>query len=192
VVVRGHGVGLGVAVVTRAADLRAAAEALAADVVTFDQRGCLSPRIAIVEGDVSRAETFALVLHGRMGMWGERVPRGALSDSEREDGVRWRDAMGFAGSVWSDAHHAVGLALPGLPLTLPPPGRHVHVAVARTLDEVAARIAPISRFVVGVGTDDPERVREAVPVHARVGPLGFMQRPRLDGPVDGRSKPGRR
>jgi acyl-CoA reductase-like NAD-dependent aldehyde dehydrogenase len=76
VVVRGHGVGLGVAVVTRAADLRAAAEALAADVVTFDQRGCLSPRIAIVEGDVSRAETFALVLHGRMGIWGEPVASG--------------------------------------------------------------------------------------------------------------------
>jgi hypothetical protein len=68
----------------------------------------------------------------------------------------------------------------------------VHVAVAGTLDEVAARIAPISRFVVGVGTDDPERVREAVPVHARVGPLGLMQRPRLDGPVDGRSKSGGR
>jgi hypothetical protein len=185
--VRGHGAGLGLAVVTRAADVPAAAEELAADVVPFDQRGCLSPRIAIVEGDRSRAEAFAIALHGRLGAWGERVPRGSLWDAERADGARWRDALAFAGRLWSGPDHAVGLAPPGSPLTVPPAGRHVHVAVEGTLEQVAARISPLSRFVVAVGTDDPARVREVAPAHARVGPLGLMQRPRLDGPVDRRS-----
>jgi hypothetical protein len=185
--VRGHGAGLGVAVVTRAADVRTAADELAADVVPFDQRGCLSPRIAIVEGDASRGEAFALALHARLSVWGERVPRGDLWDAERADAARWCGSLAFAGRLWSGSDHAVGLAQAGSPLTVPPPGRHVHVATEGTLDDVAARISPILRFVVGVGTDDPLRVREVAPSHARVGPLGLMQRPRLDGPVDRRS-----
>ena len=45
---RAHGTGLSVAVVGGGASLEAAAAALAADVVPFDQAGCLSPRIAFV------------------------------------------------------------------------------------------------------------------------------------------------
>jgi hypothetical protein len=66
----------------------------------------------------------------------------------------------------------------------------VLVVSAPSLDELVAPIAPIApiaRFVVSVGTNEPERVRPVAPPHARVVPLGRMQRPAFDGPVDRRS-----
>ncbi len=185
-IVRGHGAGMGVAVVTKHADVEVAAGALARDVVAFDQRGCLSPRIALVEGDDARGEAFALALHERLAAWGEGVPRGLLPDQERADATRWREALAFAGQVWSGAEHVVALARAGSPLTVAPPGRHVLVAAERRVEDVAARIAPLERYIVAVGTDDEPTVRPLVPSHARVGPLGRMQRPPLDGPVDRR------
>jgi hypothetical protein len=188
VVVRGHGAGIGVAVVTRAAGVDAAADGLAADVVPFDQRGCLSPRVAIVEGDDAEAHAFARALHERLRGWGTHVQRGVLSDDERIDAVRWRAAMAFAGCVWEGDDHAIALAPTGSPLAVPPPGRHLYVVPEPVLDATTAlRLAPVARFVVAVGTDDPARVTRFAPPHARVSMLGGMQRPPLDGPVDRRS-----
>jgi hypothetical protein len=186
-IVRGHGAGLGIAVVTRGADLALAADALAADIVPFDQRGCMSPRVTFVEGDAPRGEAFARALNQRLGIWGERVPRGVLSDAERTEGTRWRDALAFAGHVWSGKHHVVALARPGVPLVIPPPGRHAHVAVVRGVSDVAALIGPIAGLVVAVGSDDPGTLGGAAPPHARIVPLGRMQHPPLDGPIDRRS-----
>jgi hypothetical protein len=187
VVVRGHGAGMGVAVVTRAGGVDAAADGLAADIVPFDQRGCLSPRVAIVEGDDAQAHVFARALHERLRAWGSHVPRGVLSDDERIDAVRWRAAMAFAGCVWEGDHHAIALGSTGAPLAVPPPGRHVYVVPEPLLDTAAVRLAPVARFLVAVGTDDPPRVTRIVPPYARVSMLGGMQRPPLDGPVDRRS-----
>ena len=57
--VRPHGSGLGIAAVGASAVLKDAARALASDVVPFDQRGCLSPRVVVVEGALERARGFA-------------------------------------------------------------------------------------------------------------------------------------
>ncbi len=189
-VVRGHGAGLGVAVVTLAGgsgDVGHAADAVAGDVAVFDQRGCLSPRVVFVEGSSDRGEAFARALDDCLGAWAERAPRGALSREERAEGARWREALAFAGRVWAGRHHVVAFAPPAAPLAVPPSGRHVLVVSTRSLDEVAAQMAPIARFVVSVGTNEPERLRSIAPPHARVARLGRMQRPALDGPVDRRS-----
>jgi hypothetical protein len=186
-VVRGHGPGLGVAVVTSAGDLESAAEGLASDVVPFDQRGCLSPRIALVEGDLARGESFARALHERLSKWGARIRRGVLSEEERADARRWLDAAAFAGSVWRGDQDVVALTPPGTPMTIPPSGRHVHVVTEGTLSAIAARIAPIVSFVVAVGSDDPARVSTIAPPWSRVSALGDMQRPPLDGHVDRRA-----
>jgi hypothetical protein len=186
VTVRGHGAGMGVVFVTRTADIAAAAEALAADVVPFDQRGCLSPRIAIVEGDESRADAFASALYDRLAAWHSRVPRGTLADDERAESTRWRDAMVFAGRTWLAPDHAVARATGEL--SPPPPGRHVLVAPAATILRAAALLAPVARFVVAVGSDDPTVAARFAPAHARLSLLGAMQRPPLDGPVDRRSR----
>lgn len=187
VVVRAHGAGLGAAFVSSSADVEAAAVALACDVVPFDQRGCLSPRIAFVEGDIARAQRFAAALDRQLTQWEARVPRGALSSAEVGSAVSWREALTFAGQMWLGSAHAVGLAPGAAPLTVPPPGRHVHVAPVMALGDLRARLQPIARFLVAVGTDDPGALERGVaPRHARVSLLGRMQRPALDGPVDRR------
>jgi hypothetical protein len=188
--IRGHGAGLGVAFVTLTGGIEGSADALAADVVPFDQRGCLSPRIAVVEGPVERGEAFARTLHERLAEWGARVRRGTLAEDERADGARWRQTLAFAGTIWAGAHHAVGFVphIPaGAPLAVPPPGRHVLVVSVPSAAEAKRLIGTIARFVVTVGTNDPTRIESVAPAHARVARLGRMQRPALDGPVDRRS-----
>jgi hypothetical protein len=49
------------------------------------------------------------------------------------------------------------------------------------------RLASMARYVVAVGTNDEGAARLVAPAHARISPLGRMQRPRLDGPIDRRS-----
>lgn len=183
--VRGHGAGMGVAVVGEGADLADAARALARDVVAFDQRGCLSPRVALVEGE-DRARAFAEALDGALAEANARVPRGTLSEDERVALARYAATMAFAGDIVRGAAHAVGLAPAGAPLVVPPPGRHVHVAPVASMNEVEARLADLASVIVAVGADDPARARPHVPRHARLSALGEMQRPPLDGPVDRR------
>jgi hypothetical protein len=192
VTVRGHGAGLGVAVVTRAAAIEGAAALVARDVVPFDQRGCLSPRIVAVEGDASRARAFATALHGELAAWARQVPRGALLPDEDADARRWRDAMAFAGEVWEGGDHAVAMAPSGAPWWPPPPGRHVQIVAHERMGELAVSMASIAPFVVAVGTDDAVRLGEAMrewpaqkasPI-VRLSALGRMQHPALDGPVD--------
>jgi hypothetical protein len=182
----GHGAGLGVVVLSRSADLDAAASAMAADFVAFDQRGCLSPRIVWVEGDSDRARRAAVLVHEELARWGHRVPRGRLDDFEREQARQWLDTLAFAGHLWLGADHAVGL-LPGSePTLLGPPGRHVQVAHIESLAELPSVLEPIARFVVAVGSDSPAALAGLAPEHARISALGQMQRPPLDGPVDRR------
>lgn len=187
VVVRGHGSGMGMAIVSRAAPLDATADALARDVVAFDQRGCLSPRLAMVVGSAARAEAFAEALHASLGALGMRVPRGRLFADERADACRWRDTLAFAGRVWDAKEHAVALAPEGALLPVPPAGRHVTVIPASSADAVVAALAPVARYIVAVGTDDLEGLGAMAPTHARRSVLGAMQRPPLDGPIDRRS-----
>jgi len=179
--VRGHGAGMGVAVVTSHANVGEAARALADDVVPFDQRGCLSPRVAFVEGGIDRARALAAALSSALDAFATKVPRGRLDDDERAEAVRYGETIAFSGEVWRGADHLVGL---GSTVVVPPPGRHLHVVAVDSLDELEERLAPLARYVVAVGADDGARVAAWVPAHARRSPLGAMQRPPLDGPVD--------
>ncbi len=189
VIVRGHGAGLGLAVVTRSSEIHEVAGKIARDVVAFDQRGCLSPRLVVVEGDAARGRSFARALHEALTAWGERVPRGAALQGERAEATRWRSAVTFAGDVFAGADHAVAFA-PAVAAWWPAPaGRHVQVVAHSDLEGLAAPLGPIAPFVVAVGTDDPARVCAALPpglAGVRTMPLGRMQQPPLDGPVDRR------
>jgi hypothetical protein len=186
-IVRGHGPGLGVGIITCGADLNAAAAALAADVVPFDQRGCLSPRLAIVEGEPRRAHTFAGALAEQLHALGRRIPRGALSVEERSQAVWWRESLAFAGRVWPGEQHTVALGPADAAPLIPPAGRHVYLLPQRTLEGIGGILAQIARYVVAIGTDDPARIAPVVPAHARVSTFGRMQTPPLDGPIDRRS-----
>ncbi len=139
--VRGHGAGMGVAFVGAGAAIERAAEAVAGDVIAFDQRGCLSPRAVLVEEEEgkSRAKGFAEALDAALVAAALRVPRGVLAEEERADVTRYVSTMSFAGHVAERGSHAVGLAPLGAPLLVPPAGRHLHVATVRSLEEARER-----------------------------------------------------
>jgi hypothetical protein len=178
--VRGHGAGMGIACIGRGDALEGAAAALVRDVVPFDQRGCLSPRVAFVLGDVRRARRFARHVHDAL-IAAERItPRGALDPKEVEELTWYAETVSFGGELHQGTAHVVGAAEQ---LLVPPPGRHVHVM---NIDDASARkaaLAPVATAIAAVGYDDAS-LSLALPPHARQSPLGRMQHPPLDGPVD--------
>lgn len=182
--VRGHGSGMGVAWISSAAPIGISVCGLADDVAVFDQRGCLSPRIALVEGDGARADAVAEALHAELERLDMTVPRGQLPAEERAASDRYVATMTYACRALVGTGHAVGIAPPGAPIVLAPAYRHVHVAACNTLADARALIEPMRRLIVAVGSDDEEGARRLAPPWARISALGRMQRPRLDGPVD--------
>ncbi|WP_438045000.1 acyl-CoA reductase [Sorangium sp. So ce128] len=186
VLVRGHGAGLGLAVVGLDANLVEAARDIAADVVPFDQRGCLSPRFALVEGPAERAEALARGLHEALEEAGARVPRGPLDGAARAEVTMYRATLDAVGSFWEGRGHGVGLDPAPRSLLLPPAARVVHVA-ASSAEAAPALLAPIHGAITAIGAGGGgmlARAAAAAAPRARLSALGRMQRPPLDGPVD--------
>jgi acyl-CoA reductase-like NAD-dependent aldehyde dehydrogenase len=187
---RGHGTGFGVAWVSRASDLASAAAALARDVVVFDQRGCLSPRLALVEGDGARALRFAALLDGALGDLGRSVPRGPLSAGARAEVSSFVALAQSAGEARVGRDHVVAF-LEGPTALLPPAARAVTVVAAPSNEAVARLMAPYFRYITAVGGDigDDDAARPLGELAGiRRSALGLMQKPPLDGPVDLRPK----
>jgi len=173
-IVRGHGPGLGVALVS--GDFARAASLLAEDVTAFDQRGCLSPRVAYVVGD---AHAFARAAADALEARAALFPRGALDPGEATDLARWTSTAAYAGTLHRGAASAVAVLDAD---ALPPSGRHLLV---RPLDSPASFLSVLGAlgpFVTTVGTN---LALDPVP-HVRLCALGAMQRPPFDGPVDRR------
>ncbi|MEO8796456.1 MAG: acyl-CoA reductase [Polyangiaceae bacterium] len=180
VIVRAHGPGFGVACIADSDDLEAAATALASDVVVFDQRGCLSPRVAFVAGDAARATAFAKALASALEISATHVPRGALAPDEAAEAARYVETMRFAGEAFVGASSVVGTSAG---LVLPPTGRHVHVVAFARRAEIVSTLRDALPFVTTAGTSDRE-IASSFPVAVRVAALGQMQNPPFDGPVD--------
>jgi hypothetical protein len=187
VVFHAHGSGFGIAFVEAATvELDAAAEALARDVVPFDQRGCLSPRLAVVDGTEAEVRAFAAALARALAALEKAIPQGTLDRDELAAIARWRDTVLYASELVAAGSGWVSLGLAAEPLLLPPVGRLVAVTRATPADP---RLASLERFVAAAGIGGSEgfgeRVKRRLP-HARSSPLGRMQRPTFDGPVDRR------
>jgi hypothetical protein len=185
----GHGPGIGVAVVGEDDDLGRAAELLSWDVVAFDQRGCLSPRIVLFAGAERAALDFAEALSNRLEARQEQVPRGALDAEEIASLSLYTQAVSMIGTCIRRPAHVVGVDPGPRSLVLPPPGRHVHVACVTAeandwLEALTPSLTTIGRLreaaVFG-------RIARAAP-WAREARLGEMQRPAFDGPVDRRAR----
>ena len=184
VIVRAHGTGLGLAVVGAHEVLDGAALAVARDVVPFDQRGCLSPRAVLVEGDPGRAEAFLEALHVALGALGARVPRGPLDAGALAEIALYRASVQAIGELREGDDHLIGLDPEPRALVLPPAARVVHV-VPLSAPDAAPLLAPWIRYVTCVGGEgDLAAAVRALTADARSARLGEMQRPPLDGPVD--------
>jgi len=194
VVLRAHGAGFGVAIVGEAADLDEAARSLARDVVPFDQRGCLSPRVALVIGALDRASRFVRSLARELAIWSQRAPRGALTPGDEADLRRYLATVAALGASLEGEGFAVGLDESPRALVLPPPARAVHVVPATPAD-LAPLLAPWASKIAAIGVAESPGSKPSIAAlspGARVSKLGRMQRPPLDGPVDLRGLGGAR
>jgi Acyl-CoA reductase (LuxC) len=180
VLVRAHGPGIGIAVVSKKDSIANAADSIARDVVPFDQRGCLSPRIVFVIGDFSRAEDLSERLGASLAVLGEKIPRGALTSDEAAESARFLETMRFVGTASVGRGYAVSLSKT---CVVPPPGRHVHVASIEDLDTFSEIVKPIASYVTAVGTSDVT-IGRFFSHSVRISDFGKMQKPPFDGPVD--------
>ncbi len=183
VTLRGHGTGIGVAVVEAGDDLGAAGRALADDLVPFDGRGCLSPRLVVTGAD---ATALGRALHEALGERGSAVPRGPLTADERAALRASGELFSAVGEAFVGPHHAVFVDPSPEALALAPPCR-ATVVLGSAGVELLAALAP---HVASLGTRDGEtrgvlaRALGGVCPRARRSRLGHMQKPPLDGPVD--------
>jgi hypothetical protein len=184
-----HGSGMGVAVVRQPehlpdAVLREAADSLAEATMAFDQRGCLSPRVVLVEGDRPFAESFAAATAEALTSWESIVPRGKLSSDELADAERFVATFTYVGGLRPAGRGAVCLDPVDDRVFVPPVGR--YLGFVRTsdalplLERLGARVTTVGFFH---GERLPGLCRERLG-ERRYVELGRMQRPILDGPVD--------
>jgi hypothetical protein len=188
VALHAHGSGFGVAIIEGAHSdsvLSTLLAGLSEDVALFDQRGCLSPRVLLVQGERALARELALQLARELEQLEQRVPRGRLTPSELSEIVRYRDTAHFVGEVFEAGSGLVSLSLENSWL-LPPTGRNVHVV---TTSDPIATLMPYRPLLTSCAVaGEPglrAALRRALP-GARACSFGEMQRPPFDGPVDRR------
>ena len=196
IVLHAHGDGVGVVVVAPEGDLpealsevRGLAHPLALDVVAFDQRGCLSPRIVAVQGSAELTEELGRSLARELALLEHDIPRGEMSTEELGDQTWYCETMTYVAELLPAGRGAVGIDLHPGRVLLPPAGRVLHVL---RVDDLAWFQRALGDVVTAVGVGGSERtwneVCELWP-RARHSPVGQMQSPRLDGPVDRRPDP---
>lgn len=188
VVLHEHGSGMGIVVsdLTERNEIESAAREIARDVVPFDQRGCLSPRVVLVTSGPEPAAFTAHALAKALRDLELRIPRGTLHPEERARALQFRDAWLVAGDVIDAGGGFVALDESVRPLAVPPAGRHVHVRFTPDLDAISMIVASSTASVGVVGSDPLHaRARTLFP-NARIARPGSMQRPPFDGPVDRR------
>lgn len=193
-----HFVGFGhatsIALVAREFSGRSAAEQLAWDALTYDQRGCLSPRAVFVEeGGSLSPRDFAEILAGTvMPEVAAKLPGGHPLPGEAEAVGQRRGVYGFKGLLFTGSDWTVTYdehriwpdeALP----------RFLPVKPFSDLNQLVAMLKPAANHLLCVGLAAPdERWDEFCTLLApssvsRICPLGVMQCPPLNWENDGRS-----
>jgi hypothetical protein len=191
VVLHAHGDGIGAAVLrvgerVGGTQLASVARSVALDVIAFDQRGCLSPRVVFVSAGTEVARELALSLARELTALEQEVPRGELGDDELAAQAWYRATLEYVADYFPAGRGGVSFDPDGSGVIVPPGGRVVHVVRGEDPTVVLERLRPMLAAVGVAGPPDLwEAVRAAVP-RARVSPVGMMQRPKLDGPVDRR------
>lgn len=194
IVTHGHGLGavlVGQGALTADADVKALVASIALDVAAYDQRGCLSPQVVLVErgGAVSARELARRLSEDGLAAIARTMPRAALSTLEGATQVRWRgvaQALGelFEGDGWSVAYEADG-AIRSCPLL-----RNVAVHEVRSLDDALVRLAHFGAHLkvlaVAPASLRSEMTSQLPPGLApRLCAPGRMQRPPLEAATDG-------
>lgn len=186
VVIHEHGPGFGVAIAretTFDANAHDVVAGLARDIVLFDQRGCLSPRLLLVQGSAHFARDLAAAVARALSELEREVPIGAPTPQELAEQIRYRDSWLYAGEMFAAGSGLVSFDADGERLVIPPARRNLHVVC--THDPLGS-LAPMRTELTALATHDPAWLSEIGQHYpqARCSLFGAMQCPPLDGPVD--------
>lgn len=181
-----HGSGFGAVLVFPEADLEHTAQGIAADVVPFEQEGCLSPRIVLLPREVD-AEALAKRLASALSEWANRVPP-RREDPKYPSEQRWFEGLGhLAGRVYDASGSSILLQQEPAQLIVPPPGRNLTLYQVEDPVAIACKLGPGLTSLAVAGDDQRlATLAEQLP-GVRVCVPGLMQCPPFDGPVDRRN-----
>ena len=181
-----HGPGAGMALLTDD-DGDDAMRRLADDVAAFDQRGCLSPGVALHIGRPEHGEALSALLFSHLQRLGSARPIGVLRSEELAVRALCIQTSRLLGRVWSDASAAVAHQASCGALELAPVGRVLTICTVDSVAAAEALAAPMAPMLSALGCDrDPLRSAFLPGYSLRRSHLGAMQKPAFDGPVDKR------
>ena len=189
VIPHGHGLGaifVGREVLGADADLGPLLAGMALDIAAYDQRGCLSPQLVLVErgGAVTPRELARRLSEEGLRALSTSLPRGALPVETSTAQVQWRRASEALGELFEGDGYAVAYDDEG-PLRPSPGARNLAVHAVRDAAHAAALLRPLGvhlKCLAATGLlplPPPLAPRRCVP--------GCMQRPTLLDPHDGRT-----
>lgn len=188
VTLKAHGEGFGVVVVQEqdAAEMGwwPLCDAIVRDAVLFEGRGCLSPRLLLVNAADPFAERLSQELLLAFDRVAQAIPRGALQRDELADVSWYRECIFSLGEYHCHAGGSVARVRGNVQL-LPPPGRVLQVCQVEQEVNTVNMLAPRLTSVARVGDRLAAALLRAAP-RARHCQLGQMQRPAFDGPADPR------
>lgn len=157
---------------------------VATDVVLFDQRGCLSPRLLLVEGSLDSAQALASGIAAALASAEQQIPRGLLTYEELSEARRYVETFRYVGGLIEAGQGAVVLDEQPGRLVVPPVGRHLHVT---RVDDVFTEVCDLGPKLTTIGTFGsdtlPGRLHQALGPR-RIVDFGHLQMPAFDGPVD--------
>ncbi len=195
----GHGLSASVVVLEDGTDVDPleAARWVALDVAAFDQLGCLSPQtVLVLSAHASSARDFArLLFEEGLAPLAARLPRAPLSIEAGAAQLAWRAAAVSQGELWEGDGFAVSFEGAAAP-RVTPGYRNVqvlHVPIELGAPGLARRLQAWAPHLkcIGLAGSRPW-ARRSCEAFASIGsavsvvPAGRMQRPALDGPMDGR------
>jgi hypothetical protein len=186
-----HGHGLGAIVVLRTAlssHVQSLSEAIARDVAAYDQRGCLSPQLVLVErgGELSPRDLASLLATHGLERLATSMPRGPLPIEIGAQQIQWRGLAASLHELFEGDGYATSFET-GVPR--PTPGyRNIAVHGFDAPEEITSRFAiygPHLKVVAIAG--DADRIALPSPLAPRVCAPGEMQKPPLLAATDGRA-----
>jgi hypothetical protein len=185
-----HGHGLGAVLVLREALSSAPevlARAIALDVAAYDQRGCLSPQVVLVErgGELSARDVASLLSSHGLAALATEMPRGALPTPIGAAQLQWRGLAAsvhelFEGDGFATSYEGTGAFRPS------PGYRNIAVHEVASVEAAIERLAPLGAHLKSLAVaGDRDRVVLESPLAPRVCAPGEMQRPPLLAATDG-------
>lgn len=192
-----HGHGLSASFVSShalrsSASLRDTALRLALDIAAYDQRGCLSPHMVLVEqasGAGARALARCLADEALPEL-GRVLPPGPSDTATQARALQWRAAAQVRGELFDGAGFAVSYEAT-LPLRPSPGGRLVAVHDCADADALAAALGVFGAALKCIGVAGPRELRQRLArrvrgfAPARICRAGEMQTPPFDAFADG-------